>query len=164
MSIERGPSQQENQENLPSEIDIYVVEEMKTHKDTVTDQGFGYSTPLESPQKSSRFVWEGKLQPSEHERQNPQSREGYAGSSMSHDDIERLAENFSYNYRTHLNPDLQKRGESSYSLKFEPSEEVIRKFKEQHGENATIRGLNAEEQERFMDAFRKANEEATKKK
>ena len=28
MSIERGPSQQESQENLPSEIDIYVVEEV----------------------------------------------------------------------------------------------------------------------------------------
>ena len=164
MSIERGHSQQESQENLPSEIDIYVVEEVKTHKDNVTDQGFGYSTPLESPQKSSRFVWEGKLQPSEHERKNPQSRENYAGSSMSQDDIEKLAQNFAYNYRSHQNPDLQKAGQNSYSLKFEPSEEVMRKFKEQHGEGVTIRGLNAEEQKIFMDAFRKANEEATKKK
>lgn len=164
MSIERGPSQQETQENLPSEISIYVVEETKTHKDNVTDQGFGYGAPLESPQKSSRFVWEGKLQPSEYERQNPQLRENYAGSSMSQDDIEKLAQNFAYNYRTHQNPDLQKAGQSSYSLAFEPSEEVIRKFKEQHGENAVMRGLNAEEQKRFMDAFRKANEEATKKK
>jgi hypothetical protein len=83
---------------------------------------------------------------------------------MSQDDIEKLAQNFADNYRQRQNPDLQKKGESSYSLKFEPSEEVIRKFKERHGENATLRGLNAEEQKRFMDAFRKANEEATKKK
>ncbi len=164
MSIERGPSQQENQENLPSEIDIYVVEEMKTHTDNITEQGFGYSSPLETPQKQTRYAWEGKLQATEYERKNPQSREGYVGDSMSQDDIEKLAQNFAYNYRTCQNPDLQKSGESSYSLKFEPSEEVIRKFKEQHGENATIRGLNAEEQKRFMDAFRKANKEATKKK
>jgi len=157
MSIERGLSQQESKENLPSEINIYVVEKTKTHEDHVTKQGFGYSTPLKSPQKLSRFVWEGKLYQS-------QSRKDYLGSSMSKEDIERLAENFALNYRDHLNPDLQKMGQSSYSLKFEPSEEIIRKFKEQHGEGTTIRGLNSEEQKRFMEAFRKANEEATKKK
>jgi len=167
MSIERVPSQQESQENFPLEIDIYVVEEVRTHKDTVTEQGFGYSTPLKYPEKLSHFAWRGRLQPTEYERRNPQSSkssQGYTESMMSQDDIEMLAVNFAHNYRTRQNPDLQERGESSYLLKFEPSEKIIKEFEERRGQGSTIRGLNLEEQKIFMDAFRKANEEATKKK
>lgn len=168
---EKGASQQdlakegkENKEIIPSEIHIFAIEHTETTKDTVTKQGFGYSSPLESPQTKTFYHWEGKLNPTEFERTYPQGKEGYVGSSMADEDIEGLAENFAARYRETQNPELQKRGESSYSLKFEPSENVARKTEAAHGKEARVRGLTQDEHRKFMDAFSRANQEATKNK
>lgn len=167
---ERGPSpggQQErkdSREDLPSEVHVYVVELAISHADTVSQQGFGHSTPLAVPERRITYNWKGKLHSTTFERSHPQSREGYTGSSNAHADIAELARNFAYNYRERQNPDLEKQGSPSYTLQFGPPEEVAQKVKEQYGDGAIVRGLTAVEQKAFMNAFQEANIEVAKEK
>ncbi len=164
MSIEDSLLKQESREDVPAEISIYAIEETVTHSHTHTDHGHGYSTPLESPQKLIHFKWEGKLHPTEFQRRHPESREGYSGSSSSHQDLETLARSFAHNYRERQNPNLKKLGKSSYTLGFNPPENIVESRTREFGKTFSFRALSLEEQERFMNAFRDANEEAVNKK
>jgi len=164
MNPSERPEAREAREDLPSEINLYVVEQTKTHEDAVTERGSGYSSELKAPQRESNYFWEGELQPSEFERKNPNPQKGIGKSSMSQGDIEKLAQGFAYNYRERQNPDLSARGESSYFLKFNPSPETLRGLREKYGEGVVVRGFNVDEQRRFDAAFREANAAAQREK
>ncbi|OGV97582.1 hypothetical protein A2W24_06085 [Microgenomates group bacterium RBG_16_45_19] len=149
-----------------SKINIFAIDDKvtKTHEDHVTKQGFGYSSPLAKPEvsESTHYRWEGELHPNAAERV---SRPDYVSSSNVRDSIEALAENFAQNYRDRQDPVLQQRGEASYSLQFQPTQEQIDELMKTNPDVArVVRGLKPEEQETFMNAFRKANKVAAGKK
>jgi hypothetical protein len=149
-----------------SAINIFAIDDKvtRTHEDHVTQQGFGYSSPLAKPEvtKSTYYRWEGRLHPNAAERTtNPEGTQ----SLNVRDSLEELAENFAQNYRDRQDPVLQQRGEASYSLQFQPTQEQIYELKKTSPDVArVVRGLNQEEQEKFMAAFRKANQAAAQKK
>jgi len=150
----------------PSIINIYAVEDTvtKTHDDHVTRQGFGYSSPLAQPQITNEtfYRWQGRLQPNAAEQTtNPQGVE----SSNSRSSIEELAENFAQNYRDRQDPVLQKKGDTSYSLQFQPTQAQLTELMKTNAEVArVIRALNPDEQRRFMEAFHEANKASVQKK
>lgn len=139
-----------------STINIFAIQDTKTYEDRVTKQGFGVSTPLATPQESTYYRWQGRLHPNPAERTT--QPEGTQSSNI-RDSLEELAENFAHNYRDRQDPVLQQRGEASYSLQFQPTQEQIEELKKTNPDVArVVRGLTQEEQERFMTAFKKANQ------
>lgn len=160
-----GPEGKEDREDTPSDIYIYASEHERGTIDTVTEQGFGYSMKLDTPQRSTTYHWEGILHPTAHEGQNPSSREAYEVSRNAQDSLADLAKNFSLNYLGHLNEKLEERGEASYTFSFEPPKEIAEqsKYAKGRGEKNGIRALTEAEEEQFLEAFRQANQEAIKK-
>lgn len=144
-------------DHKPREIRIYAYEHVITHRDHVTKQGFGGSTPLESPIKRKYYDWKGNLWPSDFERKNPKSKRAISSLST-RETVEELARNFSRNYLGHLDPELERKGEASYTLIFEPTEEIITDLR---GRRFTkVRSLTPEERDKFMEAFKKENQAA----
>jgi len=144
---------QESKENLTSTINVYAIETTKTEENFVSKQGFGHTEKLKSPQRSVSYHWEGKLH---------NQTEDYVGSSGGRDSIEDLAENFSDNYMTHQNPKLKNEGKPSYGFSFTPPQEAEKQYS--GGKTVRVRGLSGEEQERFLEAFKKANKKAVERK
>lgn len=148
--------------NRPSTVNIFAIEDKttKTHEDHVTKQGFGYSTPLATPEvsESTYYKWQGRLHPNPAQRAS--KPEGFQSSNV-RDSLEELAENFAQNYRDRQDPVLQQRGQASYSLEFQPTQDQIEELRKANPDVArVVRGLNQEEQKRFMAAFQKANQAA----
>jgi len=149
-----------------STINIFAIEDKttKTHEDHVTKQGFGYSSPLARPEvsESTYYRWQGRLHPIAAQRAtNPEGVQ----SSNSRGSLEELAENFAQNYRDRQDPVLQQQNEASYSLQFQPTKEQLEELRKANQDVArVVRGLNPEEQKRFMDSFLKANKAAVGKK
>jgi hypothetical protein len=121
---------------------VFAVDETETHSHTVTEQGFGISTPLSKPVKKTIFRWEGKLHG---------SGPNVGGSSNSNLKLVSLAENWSSEYmRT---KDLASKGmkEPPYALDFSAPPDVV-----------GARELTLAERELFLDAFRQANRDIVK--
>ncbi|MGD0576658.1 MAG: hypothetical protein ABSA74_01105 [Candidatus Staskawiczbacteria bacterium] len=157
--IKEGSARQERseeKENLPSEISIYATQETITDEGMATPKGYPYSRKLEKPQTRTTYHWEGPifLEPGK----TPYSSMGKA-------EIDDLAENFANNYRIHQNPELQKRGESSYSLKFGAPEKTIEEMKKKYPSGRiSFRDLTPKEQDEFLEAFQKDNQRAMEAK
>ncbi|MCX6695880.1 MAG: hypothetical protein NTU61_06250 [Candidatus Altiarchaeota archaeon] len=130
-------SMQKPKSQLTNVIQVYAIEETVTHKDDITAQGFGYSTPLSAPVKKTHFRWQGKLHG---------SGPGVTGNSNSNETLDGLAENWSSNYLQHPNPAAKAAKQPSYGLDFSPPSEL-----------KGARPLTMPEREQFIDAFRKAN-------
>lgn len=138
--LEPAPEGEEH-EPSPSRISVYAVEE--------TPPALHGGLSSGTPEKTTYFRWEGVLHPTEAERVRPSSREGYVSSSNAQKKIETLAVNFAANYRMRQNPDLQARGEASYTFEFQPPREPdrISELQRDVGRGSTLRGLTPEEQE-----------------
>lgn len=159
-----GPSRQQEvgETHKPHTINIFAINDKftQTTEDHVSAQGFGYSSPLETPveHNDTRYWWEGQLH---NNLLNPDGQ-----SSNSNDSLTALAQNFADQYRSHLDLALQKLGLASYSLQFQPTEKQIEAMMKNANQGVTriVRGLSPEEQTRFMDAFQNANKNAAKNK
>lgn len=133
----------------PQPIHIYAVQTTRATEDWVTSQGFGRSKPLNRPETTTTFYWEGNLFPNQ---SMPGNAQGLTHSFGFRGSIEQLAENFAENYRGRQNPDLQNLGSASYSFTFEPPN------------GNTLEGarvLSSTEKEEFLTAFQRANIKAT---
>ena len=135
---------------VANEIRIYAVDFTATQSHHVTAQGFGYSTPLAAPLKSTSFRWEGRLH-------QPHPDSGYVSSSNGCDSLAALATNFAEPYRKHQNPVLEGRKEASYRFVFQPPSDFDGT---RYADAATARPLTQSEQEIFIRAFQAANARA----
>lgn len=65
MNVEGGggwqPSGLETREKLPADIFVWASDTMVTHKSQITDQGFGYDTPIRKPEITTKYRWEGRI-------------------------------------------------------------------------------------------------------
>jgi hypothetical protein len=133
---------------------------LKTHTDEVTDQGFGISTPLPTPEtvNSTLYRWRGHLHP---------DTETTVFSTCP--TPETLAENFALNSQDRQRPDLAKQGLPSYLFDYTPPEDQFTELTSARPDFANpdvlrvVRGLNEDEQKRFMAALAKANRTASRR-
>lgn len=160
---ELSPSAESGELHKKSTIAVFAIEDLvtKTSEDHVTAQGFGYSSPLETPQQSNSITcrWEGMIHPT------PLQEQKMVKAYNVRDTIQELAANFAQHYRDHSDATLQAQGEPSYALSFVPTEEQIAELMQTNPDvQRVVRGLKPEEQAAFMLAFSKANSEALKQK
>lgn len=145
-----------------SSINVFAIEDLitKTSEDHVTGQGFGFSSPLEKPveTKSISYRWEGMIHPNDLQKaSSPEMIKAY----NARESLTELAENFADQYRSHQDSELQAKGESSYALQFQPTQEQIAELMQTNADvQRLVRGLNEEEQVAFTLAFTKSNEAA----
>lgn len=145
-----------------STVNIFAIADEVTRSsvDHMTARMSGYSTPLETPQVTNtlQYRWEGMIHPNEAQRAGGQAD---VRAYNVNDSLAGLAENFAAQYRDHQDPTLQAQNESSYALSFEATNEQLQSLMDTNSDvKRVIRGLNAEEQKQFMEAFNKANEVA----
>ncbi len=123
----------------------------------MSPQGFGYIEPVARPEAVTYYRWEGKLHSPPN---NPSASEndGIRASNVSRSLVD-LARNFAYNYHTHQKAEAAAAGEPSYRLVFDavgpPSAGATEEAGGSH--DVKVRPLTAEEQRRFLEAFREAN-------
>ncbi|MFA5926212.1 MAG: DnaJ domain-containing protein [Parcubacteria group bacterium] len=150
---EPTPNVVEKKENLPSVVAIYAKDITKTHESKFTEQGFGLSQKLASPETTTIYFWEGKLHPTKQERERKaEETEGYSSSSNSKESLELLAQNLAANLFGRKNPVLVRENKPSYELKFTPPQKDLGAQ-----EGTIIRGLTPEEEKEFLQHYREAH-------
>lgn len=145
-----GGSSPERQEK-PGIVYLYAIDSVQTTQDSVTRQGFGYSSPLKKPIATTRFAWDGILYPTEMDKSMPDRAHGVRTGAV-REKVEDLALGFADQYRRTkptAGPAYQL---TSSSL---PSKPMF-------AGTGTLRTLTETEHDQFMDAFRRANEAATR--
>ena len=127
-------------------IEVFAIDSVRTHQDSVTSGQSGYSTRLPEPIHTTRYIWSG-----------PTYRSGAADVSRSfpHEDLGQVARSFSNLYLLERDPHL---GEKTYNLSPNPSAKSKETWSMQDSsEVRTVRPLTEREFESFMEGFGESN-------
>jgi len=125
----------------PNVVTVYAVETVRTMKDHVTEQGFGYSSPLEKPETTVKYSWQTNLH-------KPGVKTGNYGNSL-----DELAQNLAMNVKATPSQPHNQAGIPFYSISYDMERKEINGISK-----SVIRPLTLFEQLLFSGAFRKALE------
>ena len=131
-------------------VSVFAVESVRTASDNITDGGFGYSTPLDTPERSTLFIVKGSFYTA------PDKDDQRV--AIPRDNVESLARSFSEKYMRQQDP-TQEPGKT-YTLITTPSDADKAEYSSRNdSETRTVRALSEQELSVFIETFQKHNQE-----
>lgn len=131
-------------------VSVFAVDSVRTQRDSITDGGFGYSTPLDTPERSTVFIVKGSFYTA------PDKDDQRV--AIPRDTIESLAKSFSEKYMRQQDP-TQAPGKT-YTLVTTPTDADKAEYSSRNGsETRTVRALSEQEFSVFIATFQEHNRE-----